>query len=129
MLPRVRIIRIYSLNNFLMPCTTELSIVIMKVKVKVSQSRPALCEPMDYTVHGILQTRILEWVAFPFSRVSSLTQGLNPGLPHYRQILYQLDHKGSPRILEWVAYSFANRSSQPRNRTWVSCIVGRFFTN
>ena len=31
------------------------------------------------------------------------TQGLNPGLPHRRQILYQLSHKGSPRILEWVA--------------------------
>ena len=30
------------------------------------------------------------------------TQGLNPGLPHYRQILYQLRHQGSPRILEWV---------------------------
>ena len=30
-----------------------------------------LCDPMDYTVHGILQTRILEWVAFPFSRGSS----------------------------------------------------------
>ena len=30
------------------------------------------------------------------------TQGLNPGLLHYRQILYQLSHKGSPRILEWV---------------------------
>ena len=30
------------------------------------------------------------------------TQGLNPGLPHCRQILYQLRHKGSPRILEWV---------------------------
>ena len=32
---------------------------------------PTLCEPIDYTVHGILQARILEWVAFPFSRVSS----------------------------------------------------------
>ena len=32
------------------------------------------------------------------------TQGLNPGLPHCRQVLYQLSHKGSPRILEWVAY-------------------------
>jgi len=32
------------------------------------------------------------------------TQGANPGLPHYRQILYQLSHQGSPRILEWVAY-------------------------
>ena len=31
------------------------------------------------------------------------TQGLNPSLPHYRQILYQLSHKGSPTILEWVA--------------------------
>ena len=30
-----------------------------------------LCNPMDYTVHGILQARILEWVAFPFSRGSS----------------------------------------------------------
>ena len=45
------------------------------------------------------------------------TQGLNPGLPHCRQILYQLSHKGSPRILEWVAYSFTRRSSWPRNRT------------
>ena len=32
---------------------------------------PTLCDPMDYTVHGILQARILEWVAFPFSRGSS----------------------------------------------------------
>ena len=32
------------------------------------------------------------------------TQGSNPGLPHCRQILYQLSHKGSPRILEWIAY-------------------------
>ena len=37
-------------------------------KVKVAQSCLTLCEPMDYTVHGILQARILEWVAFPFSR-------------------------------------------------------------
>ena len=35
--------------------------------VKVAQSRPTLCDPVDYTVHGILQARILEWVAFPFS--------------------------------------------------------------
>ena len=41
------------------------------VKVKVTQSCPTLCDPMDYTVHGILQARILEWVAFSFSRASS----------------------------------------------------------
>ena len=57
------------------------------------------------------------------------TQGWNPGLPHCRQILYQLSHKGSPRILEWVAYPFSSGSSQPRNRTGVSCIAGRFFIN
>ena len=45
------------------------------VKVKVAQSCPTLCNPMDCTVHGILQARIPEWVAFPFSRGSS-----NPGI-------------------------------------------------
>ena len=59
------------------------------VKVKVAQSCLTLCYPMEYTVHGILQARILEWVAFPFSR----------------------------------------GSSQPRDRTQVSCIVGEFFTS
>ena len=41
------------------------------MKVKVAQLCLTLCDPMDYTVHGILQARILEWVAFPFSRGSS----------------------------------------------------------
>ena len=40
-------------------------------KVKVAQSCPTLCNSMDYTDLGILQARILEWVAFPFSRGSS----------------------------------------------------------
>ena len=43
----------------------------VKVKVKVTQLCPFLWDPMDYTVHGILQARILEWVVFPFSRGSS----------------------------------------------------------
>ena len=42
-----------------------------KVKVKVTQSCPTFCDPVDCIVHGILQARILEWVAFPFSRGSS----------------------------------------------------------
>ena len=41
------------------------------MKVKVTQSPPTLCDPMDCIVHGILQARILEWVAFPFSKESS----------------------------------------------------------
>jgi len=50
-----------------------------EVKVKVGQC-PSVCDPMDYTVHGILQTRILEWVAFPFSRGSS-QPGIEPRSP------------------------------------------------
>ena len=51
--------------------------------------RAEICDPTDYTVHGILQARMLEWVAFPFSR----------------------------------------GSSQPRDRTQVSCIAGGSFTS
>ena len=42
----------------------------MAMKVKVAQLCPTLCDPMDYAVHGILQVRILERVAVPFSRGS-----------------------------------------------------------
>ena len=45
--------------------TTALNI---GMKVKVTQSCPTVRDPMDYIVHGIFQARILEWVAFPFSR-------------------------------------------------------------
>ena len=41
------------------------------LKMKVTQSCPILCDLMDYTAHGILQGRILEWVTIPFSRGSS----------------------------------------------------------
>ena len=59
------------------------------MKVKVAHLCLTVCDPMNYTVHEILQTRILEWVAFPFSR----------------------------------------ESSQPRDRTQVSCIECGFFTS
>ena len=62
---------------------------VQMVKVKVAQLCLTLCDPMDYTVHRILQARILEWVAIPCSR----------------------------------------GSSQPRDRTQVSHIAGRFFTS
>ena len=106
-----------------------LKISRLKVKVKVAQSCLTLCDPMDYTVRGILQARILEWIAFPFSRGSSQPRDSNPGLPHRRQILYQLSHQGSPGILEWVTFPFSRRSSEPRDQTQVSHIAGGFFTN
>ena len=53
------------------PSETITTLLIGYVKVQVAQSCPTLCDPMDYTVHGIFQARILEWVAFPFSWGSS----------------------------------------------------------
>ena len=50
------------------------SIGAIKVKVKIAQLCPTLCDPMDFTVHVILQARILDWVVFPFSRGSSQTR-------------------------------------------------------
>ena len=89
-------------------------------------SRVLLWDPKDYSPWNSLDRNtgmgslsLLQGI-FP-------TQGPNPGLPHCRQILYQLSHKGNPRILAWVAYPFSSRSSQPRNWTGVSCIAGGFF--
>ena len=41
-----------------------LFLTLRQIKVKVTQLCPTLCNPMDYTVQGILQARILEWVTF-----------------------------------------------------------------
>ena len=67
-------------------------------EVKVAQSCWTLCNPMDYTLHGILQARILEWVAAPFSRASS--QPRDQTYVSYvscvgRRVLYLQCHLGS----------------------------------
>ena len=92
---------------------TQVNIVVLVAKsslVKVTQSCPTLCNPMDYTIPEILQVRILEWVAIPLLQGIFPTQRLNLGLPQCRQILYLLSHKGSSRILEWVAYPISSGS-------------------
>ena len=99
------------------------------MKVKVAWPCLNICGAMDYTEHGILQARIQEWVAFPFSRESSQPRDWTQVSCFAGRFFYQLSHKGSPRILEWVAYPFSSRSSWPRNQTRVSCIAGGFFTN
>ena len=71
-------------------------------EVKVVQLCLTLCDPMVYTVIGILQARILEGVAFPFLQGIFPTQGSNPGLLHCRQILNHPSHKGSSRVDELV---------------------------
>ena len=61
------------------------------VKVKVAQSCPTLCDPIQS-----MELSRLEWGAIPFSRVIFPIQRLNPGLPHCKWILYQLSHQRSP---------------------------------
>ena len=69
------------LTNENIPYIIGLTILCFwKVKVKVAQSCPTLCELTDYTVHGILQARVLEWVAVSFFRGSS-HPGIEPRSP------------------------------------------------
>ena len=93
------------LSNHLILCHPLLLLTLWKSR--------SLSSVWLFVNHGILLVRILEWVAFPFSRGSSLPGDWIQVSPHCRWILYQLNHKGSPRILEWVAYPFSNRSSWP----------------
>ena len=92
-------------------CHFLLQCMKMKSESEVAQSCPTLCDPMDcslpgFSVHGIFQARILEWVAnFLLLGIFS-TQGLNLGLLHCRQILYCLSHQGNPKYLALKVYSF-----------------------
>ena len=67
----------------------------IKVKVKVTQSCPTLCDPIDYTVHGILQARILEWVAFPSPR-DLPNPGIEPRSPALQADSLTAEPQGKP---------------------------------
>ena len=73
----------------------------LKVKVLVAQSFPTLCDPMDSlpvsSVHGILQVRILEWVAVPFSRGSS-NPGMEPRSPALQADSLPSEPPGKPIV-------------------------------
>ena len=94
--------------------------------VKVTQLCPTLWDPMDYTVHGILQARTLECIAIHSSRESSQPRDQTQVSHIAGGFFYQLSHQGSPRILQWVAYPFSRGSSRPRKWAGVACIVGGF---
>ena len=66
------------------------------MKVKVAQSCLTLCDPLGYTVHGILQARILEWVVFPFSRGSS-DPGIEPRSPALQVASLPAESQGKPK--------------------------------
>ena len=135
-----------------------------RCSVLVTQSCPTLRDPMDCSppgssVHGILQARIVEWVAIPFSRGSSQGShlGIEPGSPTLQVDSLLSEPPGKlrapevklarscltlcnpmdytvhgilqARILEWVAIPFSRGFSQPRDQTRVSCTAGGFFTS
>ena len=100
----------------------------------VTQSCPALCNPMDCrssgsSVHGDSPGKNTGVGCHALLQGIFPTQGLNTGFPHCKWILYHPSHQWSPRTLEWVAYPFSRGSSQPRTQTGVCCIAGRFFTS
>ena len=83
----------------------------MKVK---SESRSVMSSSLR--PHGTIQSMEFsrpEYLSGELSLLQGIfpAQGSNPGLPHCRQILYQLSYKGSLSILEWVAYPFSSGSS------------------
>ena len=82
---------------------------VSESEVKVVQSCPALGDPMDYIVHGILQARILEWVAIAFSRGSSqprdqtqVSHIADDSLPAELQRKPQNTGVGSLSLLQWI---------------------------
>ena len=66
------------------------------MKVQVAQLCPTLCDPMVFTVHGILQARILEWVAFPFSR-DFPNPGIQPRSPALQVDSLLAETQGKPK--------------------------------
>ena len=105
------------------------------------QSCPTLCDPMDYTVHGILQARILEWVQFPSPGdlpnpgIKPRSPALHPdSLPTEPQGKTKNTGMGNSSLLQrifliqeltwgllhcrWIFYQLSSKESQHKNATW-----------
>ena len=87
----------------------------------------SLCNPTDYTSQGILQARILKWVAIPFSRGSSQprdqTQVSSTAAEGF------ITHWATGEAQENSGLSLLQQIFPTQELNWVSCIGGRFFTN
>ena len=91
------------------------------------------CDPMEYSPLGssvlrILQTRILEWAAIPFSRGSSQPR-IKPRSPTLLADSLPSEPPGDPKNPGVGSLFLLLWSSWPRNWTGVFCIAGRFFTS
>ena len=102
-------------------------------KWKVAQMCPTLCDPMDCSspasfFHGILQARILEWVADPFSRGSS-HPGIEARCPALQADCLPSEPPGKPNNTRAGSLSLLQRIFPAQELNWVSCIAGGFFTS
>ena len=107
----------------------KFTLFILIESESLSVMSDSLWPPIDYTVQGILQARILEWVAFPFSRESFQPRDRTEVSHIAGGFFTSWATRGSPRMLGWIDYPFSSGFSRPRNGTGVSCIAGEFFTN
>ena len=89
------------INDMVVKSTQTCSI---HIKVKVAQLCPTLCDPMG--LYSPLDSPGQNTGVGSLSLLQEMvpTQGLIPGLPQCRWILYQLRYQGTPRILEWIAH-------------------------
>ena len=101
---------------------------IESVKVKVAQLCPTLCDCMNYTIHGILQIRILEWVALS-SPEDLHNTGIKTRPPPLQVDSLPAEPQGKPKNTGVGNLSLSSGSSRLRNQTGVSSIAGKFFTN
>ena len=101
---------------------------VLTTSMKVTELRLTLCDPMECIVHGILQARRLEWVAFPFSRGSSQPRDLTQ-VSHIVGDSLPAKPQGKPKntgmdslsFLQWIFLT------QESNQGLLRC--RRFFAN
>ena len=110
----------FACGFFTTSTTWEAMLVMLFCAESVAQSCLTLCDPMDCSpqvssVHGDPPGKNTGVGCHALLQGIFRTQGLNPGLPHWRCILCLLSNQGSSRILEWVAYPFSRGSSQPKH--------------
>ena len=123
-------------NWYLFVCLFVLNLEVSRAWVKeswVSESCSVMSNSLQhhgciYIVHGILQARILKWIAVTFSKGSS-NSGIKPRSPALQMDFLPVEPQGKPKDTGVVAYPFSRGSSWPRNWTEVLCIASRFFNN
>ena len=85
--------------------------------MKVAQLCPTLCDPMDYIVHGILQDRILEWVAFPCPG-DLPNPGIEPRSPALQVDSLPAELQGKPKNTGVGRFSLLQRIFPTQESNW-----------